>query len=359
MTITRLTDSTLTVVSVSYGAGILLAQLGGPFGWPLMALLMLSLWRYGYAVLRAVALDRRHLPAPDVETMHPIGEGRLVAHFMLFAGLFILLGLYSGTATPASTAAWWLALLALAAIFPASCAIMGISGSLSAAVHPLHLATLAGTMGLSYLRLLATCAVLLATATGLIVLTRDLGWVAQLFSACLFVWMWLAVFALTGDAVGDYRAELDLHSDREHCNEEDERRWHREHMNVLDRAYASLRSGLVNEGYRTLKTMLTEEGEDPALYQWLLNRMFEWEDHRHVCAVAARFVARLVELGRIQDALELAEQFRRRSPDFTLDDDTAVILARYAREIGHHWLADELTADLNRGRPPPDVAPGM
>ncbi len=359
MTIRRLADPTLSVVSVSYGTGLMLAGLAGPFGWPLMMLLMLSLWRYGYEVLRAVALDRRHLPAPDVETLHPVGEGRLVAHFMLFAGLFILLGVYSGTATPASTAVWWLALLALAAIFPASCAIAGISGSLSAAVHPMHLATLIRTMGLSYLRLLASCAALLAAATGLIVLTRDLGWVAQLFSTCLFVWMWLAVFALTGDAVGGYRAELDLRSDREQSEESDERRWHRDHMNVLDRAYASLRSGLVNEGYRTLKTMLTEEGEDPALYQWLLNRMFEWQDHSHVRAVAARFVARLVELGRTQDALELAEQFRRRSPAFMLNDASAATLIAYAREIGHHWLADELTDDLNRGGAPPDVAPGM
>jgi hypothetical protein len=80
--------------------------------------------------------------------------------------------------------------------------------------------------------------------------------------------------------------------------------------------------------------------------------MSTWEDQSHARAVAARFVTRLLDLGRTHEALEIAEQHRRRSAEFRLPAGHALPLAGYAREIGHHWLADELLGDLHDGSDP-------
>jgi hypothetical protein len=349
----RLADSTLLVVSIVYGSGLLFGKLGGVLGWPLLALLALSLWRYSYALLGDVARDRPVLPAPDVETLHPFGEVRLVAHFILFPGSLLALTLAHPQLTGvADTALWWLALIVLTAAFPASGAIVGISGSLPAALHPGHVITLIGTMGWRYVTLLAMCAALLLPGIALIIALQDAGWIAQWLAACLAVWLLLSVFVLTGSVVSEFRDELDIASPADLSAAAQQRQWDRDHLLVLDLAYAALRSGFTAQGYATLKQMLTEEGDDPALYQWVLNRMSEWEDQSHARAVAARFVARLLDLGRTHEALEIAETHRRRSPEFRLPAGHVLPLAGYAREIGHQWLADELIADL-RDAPDP------
>lgn len=347
MNLRRLADSTLQVVTISYGSGVLLGQLGGVLGWPLLALLALSLWRYGYAVLSDIARDRPVLPAPDVETLHPFGEARLVAHFIVFAGaVFLFASVREQLTGTVSTGAWWIGMVTLIAAFPASSAIVGISGSLLAALHPGHVFSLARTMGWRYGILLAACTMLLLPGVALIVLLQDLGWVAQWLAACASVWLLLAVFVLTGSAVSEFRAELDLASPADMSAAAQQRQWDRDHMRVLDLAYAALRSGSANQGYATLKGMLVDEGDDPALYQWLLNHISTWEDQGHARAVAARFVTRLMELGRTHEALEITEQHRRRCSQFRLPAGQALPLASYARDIGHHWLADELLADL-------------
>ena len=52
---------------------------------------MLSLWRYGYAVLRHVASGWNNFPPPEIESMNPFGEFAVIFHSTLFALLLFLL----------------------------------------------------------------------------------------------------------------------------------------------------------------------------------------------------------------------------------------------------------------------------
>jgi hypothetical protein len=350
-----LTDSTLLIVAVSYGTALALAHLGGLLGIPLFVLISLSLWRYAYAVLHAVARDRRTLPAPDGETMHPFGEVRLVLHFLLFGLLTVflittpLLGDSAGTDTVRLAG-----FVVVVAVFPASAALVGISGNLAAAVNPAALAALMRVVGRDYVILLARCAVLVTVVATVAATIGASGWLGLLPAYATAVWTLLALFALTGSAVGVHRAELLLTSERESHDAALERDRDRELQTQLDRAYASLRTGLRSQGYRTISDLLAADNDSPAMYQWLLNRMSAWEDDSHARALAARFVERLLELGRVHEALELTERHRRLSVEFMPSDDAAAALASYAREIGHHWIADELANRPASGadRPP-------
>ena len=77
------------------------------------------------------------------------------------------------------------------------------------------------------------------------------------------------------------------------------------------------------------------------------------EQHNHrfihqadLTATGARLVAaRLWEVGRKVDALELAQRCRKLSPKFAPPAAFTAELAEYARSIGRHRLADDLSVN--------------
>jgi hypothetical protein len=105
-----------------------------------------------------------------------------------------------------------------------------------------------------------------------------------------------------------------------------------------------VRSGIVAQGYRTIKQLIDSEGDSLEIYQWVFNHTLDWDDPKHALEIGRRFVARLLEEGRPYPALELFEQCRKISPAFSLDSDVRAALGDYARKIGRHRVADELTA---------------
>jgi len=80
----RLVDPTVLVAAVFYGVLLQIALMATVFGLWLGLLLTLSIWRYADAVLAAVAQGHRDIPAAGIETMNPVGDWRLIAHFIAF-----------------------------------------------------------------------------------------------------------------------------------------------------------------------------------------------------------------------------------------------------------------------------------
>ena len=116
----------------------------------------------------------------------------------------------------------------------------------------------------------------------------------------------------------------------------------RDWQKTLDRAYASVRSGLPAQAYRTVKELIDSEGDSLEIYQWTFNGMLAWDDPRHAAMLGERFAKRLWHAGRKIDALELAQRCRKLSPSFVPPAAFTAELAAYARELGRHRLADEL-----------------
>jgi hypothetical protein len=337
------------VVAAVYGILLQIGMQAGLFGFLLLCMVSLSLCRYGYAVLRDVARGRPRLPPPGPETTNPFTELSLAMHFTFFALLAVLCA-----TTPLLGDGWlaaavhYLGLGTVLAVYPASAAVMGITGNVAAAMNPKSFWTVIVTLKGRYAALLGMCVVLaVASSVTESVVAATTGLFAPVLGVIVSTWAYLALFALIGAAIFaqrqdfDLPAEIDVREDRD--RQDRERVW----SQALDRAYASIRSGHVDRGYGTVKELLASERDGLEIYQWVFNRMLDWEEPRHALELGRRFIVRLVAERRQQNAVELIDQCKRLQPGFAIPPEAAA-LSDYARAIGRPRLAEELAAAAPR-----------
>jgi hypothetical protein len=338
----RLVDATFVAVAVVYGLLLALSDAAGLLGWPLRILVSLSLWRYAYEVLKRVAQGRPTFAPPGMESMNPFGDFSLVLHFGVFGALALLFGeprlLGDG---PGSALLRWGGFAALVIMFPASAALMALTDDIAAALSPRRIAMLMQVLKRAYLPLLGfAVAVLLLTSIlhTLPLLLPIRAWLA----ASAEVWSLLAVFTLIGSAVRGRRDVLDIPGEKEPEEERLSREAREDWRRQLDLAYASIRSGLAAQGYRTIRQLVAGADATVEVQQWVLDEMFKWEDRSHALAFASTFVERLLQMQEQHRALEIAAQCGRYGGGVALDRKTAASLAEYARSLGKHGVADDL-----------------
>jgi hypothetical protein len=202
-------------------------------------------------------------------------------------------------------------------------------------------------LGVDYAKLLVV-SLLLSAFTAL---TSDVPWYLGIFAEMAAVWASLALFLATGATLRAHRFELDLMQGVDDAEQRAEQDRHEQWQKTLDRAYTSVRSRLTPQAYRTVKELLDSEGDSLEIYQWTFNGMLAWDDPRHAAMLGERFAARLWQAGRKVEALELAQRCRKLSPSFVPPAAFTAELAAYARELGRHRLADELTELAAANRP--------
>jgi hypothetical protein len=243
---------------------------------------------------------------------------------------------------------WGLLLLVLA-VLPASAAIMAMTRNAGAALSPFSISSLISDLGVDYLKLIGVGAVL----GGLMSWASGLPWYLGIVADMLSVWAILALCLATGAVLRAHRDELDLLEGLDDAEQRELRETHAQWQKTLDRAYASVRSGLPAQAYRTVKELLDSEGESLDVYQWAFNGMLAWDDPKHAALLGERFARKLWDAGRKVDALELAQRCRKLSPSFVPPAAFTAELAAYARELGRHRLADDLSelAAANRTAP--------
>jgi hypothetical protein len=329
-----LANPTVIVTAIVYGFLLTLAGAAGGFGLLLRALITLSLFRYGYTSLRNVANGWNHFPPPDIESTNPFGQFTVVVHSVLFGSLIFLLA----TTPFIDGALRWPLLAFVSAVFPASAAIMAMTRNAGAALSPLAIGSLIGDLGGDYTKLLLVSFLLSALMT----LASGLPWYLGVFAEMVAVWTTLALFLATGATLRAHRAELDLMEGVDDAEQREERDRQAQWQAILDRAYASVRSGLPAQAYRTIKELIESDGDSLEVYQWTFNGMLEWDDPRHAAMLGERFAKRLWEEGRKHEALDLAQRCRKLSPSFVPPAAFTAELSAYARELGRHRLADDL-----------------
>ena len=339
-------NSTVIVTAIVYGFLLKLAMAAGLAGLLLRLLITLSLYRYGYAVLRHVANGWNEFPPPDIESTNPVGQFTVVMHSVLFGTLLYLLATTPFIEGPLR----WGLLIVVASVFPASAAIMAMTRNAAAALNPAELSRLIGDLGSDYLKLLLV-SLLLSAFTAL---TSGWPWYLGIFAEMIGVWTSLALFLATGATLRAHRDELALMEGLDDAEQRELKERESNWQKILDRAYASVRSGLPAQAYRTVKELIDSEGDSLEIYQWTFNGMLAWDDSRHAAMLGERFAKRLWEEGRKHDALELAQRCRKLSPSFVPPAAFTAELAAYARELGRHRLADDLAelAAANRAAAP-------
>lgn len=336
-----LVNPTILVTSIVYGVLVALASRASLFGIWLFVLVAASLWRYAYAVLRGAAQGRAALPPPDIDSMNPVGDWRLLAHAALFVGATVI-------AADAPVPSLGVALLvAIACVFPASAALMGLGADLVLALNPAAVVGVARTLGRDYIALIGGCGgiVLIGMAASTWLLPR-LGLLAGVAGSVLGVWTMLAVFALIGATIRRHRDAFDIPGEipdrADRARRESRRGWQTD----LDQIYAVLRGGDVEQGYVLIRDLIARNGASVEVHFWLLENMLDWQDRQHAFRVGERLVARLVEVGDLPAALDVLARCRRLGGRLTVRPGTLRLLVRYAREIGQAGLASELLAEL-------------
>jgi hypothetical protein len=188
---------------------------------------------------------------------------------------------------------------------------------------------------------------------GFTALTSGWPWYLGLFAEMISVWTSLALFLATGATLRAHRHELDLMEGLDDAEQRELQERQAQWQKILDRAYASVRSGLPAQAYRTVKELIESDGDSLEVYQWTFNGMLAWDDTKHAAMLGERFAKRLWDEGRKHDALELAQRCRKLSPSFVPPAAFTAELAAYARELGRHRLADDLTELAAANRPAP------
>jgi hypothetical protein len=243
-------------------------------------------------------------------------------------------------------------LIAVAVAFPGSIALMAMTRNIATALNPVSIAKVAGVLRFRYALLLLWCAIIGLLAS---YASAELagGYFSQFVAQAIGVWAFLALFAVVGIGISAHSADFGFQSEDEireqHAEDDRYRAW----QSALDRAYTSIRSGFVAEGYATLKQLIAIERENLDVYQWLFNKMLDWEDRSHAVELARPFVARLLSERRHRAALALVDQCRKLSPGFAPPPDALEALSAYARTIGRPRLAEELGAAPNPRAPIP------
>ncbi|HEX6999271.1 MAG TPA: hypothetical protein VF322_14110 [Gammaproteobacteria bacterium] len=341
----RFDDVTLLVVAGIYAVGFLVMPVLGLVGVALALLLVLSLCKYGYTLLRWVAQGKRELPGPGWDTMSFGGDRRALLHFVFFAALAFLIAV-----TPWLPDGELRVCLAagVVALFPASAALMALTGDLAAAMSPRRVTALVAALGARYAAILVGWTALFALSFGAMAVLRPGGSsLLLLLDILAAVWTFLAAFALTGAALRMARLEIDIPGDVETRREElDRRDVIDRRQRALDRAYASLRSGLTAAAYRTIEELVNDEGESTELHLWIVNRMSEWDFPHHAVAVGVGFIERSLARGEPDAALELYVLCRRLDGRFAPRRADASALAAHARLVGRRALAEQLEEGL-------------
>ena len=277
-------NSTILMTAVVYGFLLWivtprsLAALVGPalFGLLVVFMLSLSIFRFAYHVLREVALGRKYITPPDLESTNPVGEVSLALHAALYTLLPVMFSLMPQIIDgPTGEYVRVLGLVLVVGTFPASIAVMAMTRNSTAALSPVSIGAVIKVMRADYLLLLGWCgAVVVLAALASALFGGGIGIVDEIIG----VWGFLALFALVGSAIRAHRADFDYADVDEiraqHAEDDRRRGWH----SAVDRAYASIRSGFVDRGYNTLKQLIATEGDSLEVYQWVFNRMLEWQE---------------------------------------------------------------------------------
>lgn len=334
-----LANSTVIVTAVVYAILLQLAMAARIAGFLLGMMVMLSQVRYGYAVLRHVASGWQNFPPPDIESMNIFGGPfGVILHSVLFGSSIFLL-----TTTPfVDGLARWIPLVLLLVTFPASAAIMALTRNIAVALNPAAIAGLVHDLGVDYVKLLGI-SVLLGIFLVVMGALAD-SWLLGLLLSMLAVWTQLALFLAIGATVRAHRDTFSLAEALDDVEARDTRRKHADWQKALDIAYGSVRSGLAAQAYRQVKDLIATEGDSLEIYQWAFNGMLQWDPPEHAAMLGERFAQRLWEEGRKVDAMELTQRCRKLSPKFELPAPFRMELAEYARSLGRHRLADELSA---------------
>lgn len=294
-------------------AVLALSVWAGPFGLPLILILLAWAFKYSFAFLDRLVAGDRQAPVLAVEMIvTSMGEARSLLPLIIVAFAFFATGagvFFIGTIPTAVVA------VILLATFPAVLAVQGWTGRLAHSVNPGTVRTMIRVLGGDYwwvvgctLTVAAIYVFIPAIAVGLPLFVR----------IALLLYAWLAVVAVTGGAVHAKRSTLHQEiplvvAELRGLSPEEQQRvrelW-------LDGIYGAWRSGAETNAWRLVSDAMEQSTDALEDLRWLYVRVADWQPARFSNRVAQELLARLTGTSRDSEALRLLEERRALDPSF-------------------------------------------
>lgn len=334
-----------TLVVLSAVLGIALKV--GPFGLPLVFILLTWLFKYSFAFLDALVAGESEAPVLSVEMITgSIGESRSLVPFVLVLLAFFLSGagrFWLGMALEIAVAS------ALLACVPAVLAVQGWTGRLAYSLSPSICRKFIQVLGRDYAWVVVCAFVLAAICVLGPAIVRGAPSVLRI---ALLVYAWLALIALTGGSIRANRTKLEREIPliiprlRSMSLEELERI--REHW--LDSIYAAWRNGAESNAWHYVVERIEPTSEPLSELRWLYGRLADWQPPGFSNRVAGLLLSRLLRENREGEALRLLKERLACDPAFRPQNDgDGNRIVQLAREWGDQVVVAALQAPMAEG----------
>ena len=227
----------------------------------------------------------------------------------------------------------------IAAVLPASLALLAITRSPLQSLNPQAIGRLIGRTGGSYW-LLPTYLLLAALALRWLSAQGLSGFFLDLFGFYLV----LVFFSLTGAVVQPHNLheEVDIHEPVEPDEAVIGERLLRERTNVLTHAYGFISRGNRRGGFGHIESWLREDPDPESAWSWFFDQMLRWEDKHPALLFGQSYLSQLLHGGDDRTAVKVMMRCRLHNEAFVpLADDIPAALAA-AEQTGNQQLADFL-----------------
>jgi hypothetical protein len=311
------------------------AIFGGLLGLFLLFLILPSLFHYLMRLLdaRSRGIEPGPLEAEDLMWYHAAWRLFMIVQlvFVVYA-LYIVASLYK---LPGLVVTGTL----IAAVLPASLAVLAITRSPLQSMNPRAIGGLIGRTGGSYW-LLPSYLLLL----GFIV--RWLGslqWPDIVVEFIAF-YLVLVFFSLTGAVVQPYNlhAEVDIHAPVEPDEEIIAERLLRDRTNVLNHAYGFITRDNRKGGFAHIESWLREDPDPESAWAWFFDQMLRWENKNPALLFGQSYLGQLLQHGDDSAAVKVMLRCRLHNENFMpLAADLPAAL-QAAERSGSQQLAEVL-----------------
>ena len=311
------------------------AAFGGLLGLFLLFLILPSLFHYLMRLLdaRSRGQEPGPLDAEDLMWYHAPWRLFMITH-LVFVGyaLWISDRLYK---LPGVLVTGML----IAAVLPASLAVLAITRSPLESLNPRAIGGLIGRTGDSYWLLPSY----LVFAGFAIHWLGELNW-PPFFVDLLAFYLVLVFFSLAGAVVQPYNLheEVDIYDPVEPEAEVVEERLLKERTSVLSHAYGFISRDNRKGGFGHIESWLREDPDPESAWAWFFDQMLRWENKYPALLFGQSYLSQLLQAGDDATAVKVMMRCRLHDASFVpLGEDIPAALAA-AEKSGNQQLADFL-----------------
>lgn len=310
-----------------------LVDAAGVFGLWLGIVILPAICRYLMMLLEARARGQ-DAATPGIEMFSWVGSGWSIFPLLPLA-LAIWIALFIGAKLGNE---WALPFeVAIAALMPASLAVLAITHSPVESLNPVTIVRLISRCGAGYW--FAPAGVVVA-----VLLLTQLGALPELLLQFIALYLVFAVFAVSGAVIRPYGLVDDvyipdaLEGDDEQLRQEQLR----QRTQVLNHAYGFASRGNRAGGLEHVYRWLDNDPEAGDSWPWFLDHMLRWEDTAPALQYAQRYLKQLLVNGDHIAAVKLMLRCRLTDPLFRPQAEDLELAIAAAEQCGNQELAGAL-----------------